>query len=378
MPRLGPPSLARSGAPSIVSLVCLVCLLFVWLSLAACGAAPAPTPAIAAPPPSSGAAGAADAGATATATPVEPNLEATKDRVIAAINAGDPPALFEMFGSHMKGTFPLPVLAQIIDGVRAGKGAISSAKRIHDDGDTRSAAYTATAERGEWHVELHLDDAGKIVGLAFSEPPAPPPPVKDSTIALKLPVRGSWLVSWGGDTAEQNHHLTNAEQRRAADLVSVEGGKHFKTDGKTNADYFAYGKDVLAMADGTVITVIDGVPENTPGETDPYFVYGNTVIVEHAGPVYSVYAHLQPGKVRVKIGAKVKQGAPLGVVGNSGNTTEPHLHVQLQDGPKLWGAWGVNAVFANVAVTRGGQATTATAYTFKKDDVLVIPAGAAK
>ena len=259
---------------------------------------------------------------------------------------------------------------QFVDGVRAAKGPITSTTRGAGETDARSATYTAKAEHGEWRMELHVDDAGQIIGLTIHEAPAAEPPVADSKIPLALPVRGKWLVAWAGETPDVNPHVTNKEQRRAADLVVAEGGKHFKNDGKKNEDYFAYGKEVLAMADGTVVTVVDGVPENVPGTLDAFFVPGNMIIVEHPGSLYSVYAHLQPGKTRVKVGAKVKQGAVVGICGNSGNASEPHLHVQLMDAPMLANAYGVNALFSNVLVTREGQATKIDKYAFKKDDVI--------
>jgi len=60
----------------------------------------------------------------------------------------------------------------------------------------------------------------------------------------------------------------------------------------------------------------------------------------------------------------------LGLVGNSGNTSEPHLHFQLQDAPTMENAWGVEAVFAGVSLTRAGQASKPEKYTFKKEDII--------
>ncbi|NVL73460.1 M23 family metallopeptidase, partial [Escherichia coli] len=108
-------------------------------------------------------------------------------------------------------------------------------------------------------------------------------------------------------------HVTQESQRRAADLVVVGADKKtHRGDGKKNEDYLVFGQEVLAVADGTVVTAIDGVPENAPGVMNPHFATGNLVILQHADNVYSAYAHLQPGKLRVRTGAKVKKGAVLG------------------------------------------------------------------
>jgi murein DD-endopeptidase MepM/ murein hydrolase activator NlpD len=168
-----------------------------------------------------------------------------------------------------------------------------------------------------------------------------------------------------------NHHVGQKSQRRAADLVVVDaGGRTHRGDGRKNDDYLAYGQEVLTVADGTVITVIDGIPENAPGELNPAFLGGNTVIVKHTDSLYSLYAHLQPGKLKVKVGAKVRQGAVLGVCGNSGNSSEPHLHFQLQDAPLFEKSWGVEAVFKDVPVVRDGKPTKIADYTWLKGDLV--------
>jgi murein DD-endopeptidase MepM/ murein hydrolase activator NlpD len=205
--------------------------------------------------------------------------------------------------------------------------------------------------------------------MRLNEAPPPEPPVAE-TPPLALPARGKWLVAWGGATPDDNPHSAN-DQRRAADLVlATAEGKHFKTDGKKNDDYPAYGQDVLAVADGTVLTVVDGVPENAPGPPDSAFGPGNMVVVDHGKSLYSMYAHLQPGKMKVKPGQKVKAGAGIAAVGNSGNSSEPHLHVQLMDGPRVEGAWGLEAVFANVSLTREGKTEKVVRYTFKRGDLI--------
>jgi murein DD-endopeptidase MepM/ murein hydrolase activator NlpD len=161
------------------------------------------------------------------------------------------------------------------------------------------------------------------------------------------------------------HH----SQRRAADLL-IEGpdGKTYRSDGRRNEDYFAYGTDVLAVADGTVTGVVDGVAENVPGTENPAAIAGNFVTIRHSDYLYSVYAHLQPGKMRVHVGEHVLAHAVIGICGNSGNSSQPHLHFQLQDGPSLEESWGVEAVFADVPVTRQGRFEVVPKYTFHRGD----------
>jgi len=101
------------------------------------------------------------------------------------------------------------------------------------------------------------------------------------------------------------------------------------------------------VADGIVVVVKDGIPENVPGRTSRAVpitletVGGNHVIIDIAGGRYAFYAHLKPGSVRVHPGEHVRRGQVIGRVGNSGNSTEPHLHFHLSDGPSPLGSEGL-------------------------------------
>ena len=92
-------------------------------------------------------------------------------------------------------------------------------------------------------------------------------------------------------------------QRFAFDLVGVRGWcKDERGDGTRNEDYYAFGRDVLAPADGTVVEVIEGVRDNTPGSLNPYSAVGNCVIIQHRPDEVSVLAHLKRGSIVVREG----------------------------------------------------------------------------
>jgi murein DD-endopeptidase MepM/ murein hydrolase activator NlpD len=189
-----------------------------------------------------------------------------------------------------------------------------------------------------------------------------------------LPFRGEWLVFWGGSTLETNRHVTTPSGRRAADLDKVDANDRDHTgDGKRNEDYFSYGAEVLAVADGTVVQAIDGVEENVPGTLNPSHVGGNEIVIAHEGGEHSRYAHLQPGKHRVRRGDPVKRGDVIGIAGNSGNSSQPHLHFQLEDGSDPLRSWGIEPVFNDLQVTRDGRSFRATGYTFSKGDRIASP-----
>src|SRR5438128_913379 len=136
---------------------------FVVRLATACGGSPPPGAVAATPMPKCGP---ADAGPPAIAAPREPSLEETKDEIVKRLNAGDSTGLYAMFSSQMKTTFPPPVLAQLVEGVKTSKGTITSTQRTHDAGDQRSATYAAKAEKVDWRLQLHVDDARQIIRLA--------------------------------------------------------------------------------------------------------------------------------------------------------------------------------------------------------------------
>jgi len=136
-------------------------------------------------------------------------------------------------------------------------------------------------------------------------------------------------------------------QRYAIDWVRPENGSTFRGKREDNSAYHAYGAEVIAVADGTIVAVKDGIPENVPGLTSRAVpitletIGGNLVVHDIGQGQYAFYAHLQPGSLRVKPGDRVQRGQVLGLLGNSGNSTEPHLHFHIGNGPAILGSEGV-------------------------------------
>jgi murein DD-endopeptidase MepM/ murein hydrolase activator NlpD len=333
-----------------------------WLvvagSICACNSTPVPI-ATTCPP-------CAQAGDTGS---VKSKVDAVADEVVRRLQADDGAGLFALYGPRMQQTFPVDHVRSFVSGVLAGKGAIVSSTRLPGDGSPDRGEYRLTAEKGNWSMDLAVDQGGRIQGLKIAPLTDGEPPVARSDIPLGLPFRGEWSVYWGGDRKELNYHIADPSQRRAADLEQMgPDGKTHRGSGTSNSDYYAYGQEIIAVAEGKVVTVVDGVPENVPGSKNPYMTTGNAVVIQHDPTLYSMYAHLQPGSVRVKVGSAVQRGTTLGLCGNSGNSTEPHLHFQLQDGPLIEKSWGVTPIFANVSVVHEGRTTTVNEYTFLKGD----------
>jgi murein DD-endopeptidase MepM/ murein hydrolase activator NlpD len=129
-----------------------------------------------------------------------------------------------------------------------------------------------------------------------------------------------------------------------------------------SADYTIYGAPVIAAADARIVHVVDGLPAQRPGtlpegllagETD-----GNSIVAKLDDGLYMLYGHLQAGSIKVRDGDEVKRGDPLGLVGNSGNSSAPHLHFHVMDGPSPLTSEGVPYVIDTFA-TEGRLRSTA-------------------
>jgi murein DD-endopeptidase MepM/ murein hydrolase activator NlpD len=127
--------------------------------------------------------------------------------------------------------------------------------------------------------------------------------------------------------------------------------------------YNIFGRDVIAVADGTVVAMRNDLPEQVPGALPSGLPVdqadGNFVVLDVGQGAFALFAHMQPGSVTVAAGAKVKRGDVLGKVGNTGNTSAPHLHFHVMDGPSPLLANGIPYVIDRFRLTAVGAGGTA-------------------
>jgi murein DD-endopeptidase MepM/ murein hydrolase activator NlpD len=289
--------------------------------------------------------------------------------MVKAINEANYPAIQADFGKIMMDAFPLEKLTTFFQTLSAEYGKIQKLDRqqyIPPD----EADFTAYFERGILDIKINLDDQDKIIGLLFLPHTAEKPvPEKNETI-LSLPFKGRWLVFWGGDTKELNLHHDTANQRFAFDFLGVnDQGKTRKDQSQGNEDYFAFGREVLAPADGNVTDVINGVRDNVPGSMNPYSALGNAVFIQHSEQEVSVLAHMKLDSIKVKVTDKVKRGQIIGLCGNSGNSSEPHLHYHLQNTPIIQDGTGIKCYFEKVIVSDGSDKKAKMNYSPIKGDI---------
>jgi murein DD-endopeptidase MepM/ murein hydrolase activator NlpD len=187
---------------------------------------------------------------------------------------------------------------------------------------------------------------------------------------FRFPLKGTWFVAVG--PTPQGAHRWALPEEFALDIVRLgEGTSSHRGAGGRLSDYYAYDQPVLAAADGKVVAATDGVAENIgairrPDESLEAYgqrvgeiqagliqsgaVAGDNVVIDHGDGEYSVYAHLKPGSLKVKAGQAVKAGEVIGALGSSGNSTEPHLHFQVCDGPDPLSCAGIPINFSGVEI----------------------------
>tara|TARA_B100000767_G_scaffold242697_1_gene239882 strand:- start:192 stop:1157 length:966 start_codon:yes stop_codon:yes gene_type:complete len=259
--------------------------------------------------------------------------------------------IFELFSAEMKSALPIEKTTDFLKGLKTQAGKIEKREFIKYENGTY-ASYKTNFERALFSVNISLNKSGKINGL-FVKPfkESNLPKLERNKTNLILPFKGEWTVFWGGDTKELNYHVESEAQKNAFDIVITDkNGKSFKTDGKTNEDYYAFGKELIAPCDAEVVLSVDGIKDNIPGELNPIYIPGNTVILKTKNDEFLFFAHFKQNSIVVKQGQKVKQGELLGLCGNSGNSSEAHLHYHIQNIEDMNKATGAKSYFFEIFV----------------------------
>jgi Peptidase family M23 len=153
-------------------------------------------------------------------------------------------------------------------------------------------------------------------------------------------------------------------QRYAVDWEQMDAsGRIYAGPRKKLESYAIFGQPVLAVANALVVSVIDGQPEQTPGSYPTNIALdaadGNSIILDIGEKRYALYAHLQPGSIKVRSGEKVHLGQVLALVGDTGNSIVPHLHFQVMDGPSSLSSNGLPYEISDFEATGKSHGTEA-------------------
>lgn len=292
--------------------------------------------------------------------------------LIGHINAEDYDKIHQMFSPTLRGAFPDTKARPYFRGLVAARGKLLGIK--DSVVGSRGVGILLDAERGQWNMTLSLDRKGQIATFNFTPVGALIALPERNKTPMRLPVNGEWYVTQGGATAQLNRHFGSnlRGQHLALDLVVRDAQNNtFTGDGKDNGDYYSFGMDILAPADGSVVLVVDGVPDSKPGAANGFFGSGNCVIIKHSDNEHSVFTHLMHGSLAVRVGDAVKAGQVIAKCGNSGNSNEPHVQFHLQNLADMAEAAGFEAYFQNIRVTRDLRARVERDYAPIRGDSLV-------
>jgi hypothetical protein len=175
--------------------------------------------------------------------------------------------------------------------------------------------------------------ATALIAVSFAISPLLDRLGKAEVIDLNFPLRGGiYYVAHGGASSMLNRHHGSESQRFALDIVALNGWG-VRARGiypSTLAAYEIFGRSLYSPCAGIVTAIVDDLPDEEPSRAKPA---GNHVIIRrNGGDIYVGLAHLRQGSVAVRPGDRVEAGQRIGEVGNSGNSSEPHLHIHAKRG----------------------------------------------
>lgn len=216
-------------------------------------------------------------------------------------------------------------------------------------------------------LSIAFEGGKPFVGIVARTVPAAP-----TALVLEPPLRGALYIA-GDACCDSTRHVRATlpldgqlftSQRFAVDWEQLDGvGRIYVGDPKKVDSYNIYGKPIHAVASGKVVAALDGLEDQTPGalpdNLPPEHADGNHVVLDLGDGRYALFAHMRPGSVAVTVGQTVSVGQVLGLVGNSGNSSEPHLHFHVHDGPSPLASNGLPYLMKGFTALQRGVSTAA-------------------
>lgn len=280
-----------------------------------------------------------------------PQYAYTVSQFASPYNAQDYQGIYQLYDENMKKALTPEENRQFFtENVNRIMGSIKEWEFV---GYQRGAhVYRTLFDRALSNVMISLSVQDNKINGFYIAPPKPIgiPILERNSTKMIIPFKEEVFVYWGGTTLAQNYHVAEVSQQYAYDLLMVKDGSSFAGDPLVNENYYVFGKEILAPCDARVAMVIDGVQDNIPGETNPEQLTGNTIVLQTDLDEYVLFAHLMKGSIQVEEGQEVRQGDQIALCGNSGNTTEPHLHLSLQNSVNMEESTGAKLFFDQIRV----------------------------
>ena len=177
-----------------------------------------------------------------------------------------------------------------------------------------------------------------------------------SNIEYSLPFDEKWTVINGCFTEKYSHSWDVPTQRYAYDFIILDDEcKSYQGDFKNCENYYCYDKNILAPADGIIVDINNGSNDSLIYPKGKFFskanhIAGNYIIIKHNDQEFSFLAHLKKDSISVKVGDTVCRGDIIAKCGNTGNSSEPHLHFQIQNGQSFYKSVGLPIRFSNIEI----------------------------
>jgi hypothetical protein len=285
----------------------------------------------------------------ATLTKVETIAGGIDGKVVATIDEAEIEArsvLTASFLSPPEATAPIPrgrVVLLLIDDVYASRDQVP-ARTTHRITATFGEVPPGSLEVATKFPTELTQFGGEVTTSSLQPVIIGPPLAGPDWVAVNAccelsPHRGAMVPMGGRINGGERYAIDWAKldltQKPLVDMTARTMAT-FRGDPTSNESYLAYGQPILSVADSTVVQVVADQPDAPPRVTLPGLrpdqLGGNYVVADIGGGVFAFYAHLKPGSVAVKVGDKLERGQVIGLLGNSGNTSEAHLHFQLMRG----------------------------------------------
>lgn len=282
--------------------------------------------------------------------------------IINKIENNDVQWLYNHFSDYFQDVTSINDLEKILSNYNAIRGQNHLYRHLHINRHQEFIWFDDNLSTG---VSVFLNKYQEIIGMTLL-PIKHIRGIKQSKQHYTIPIKSKCLVYWGGDNELINYHYQYKNQRLAMNLIKIEDGCTYKGDLNQCENYHIYDSPIVAPANGVVEEIVDGIPDSIPGEMNTVHPEGNYIVIKHGPKEYSLIAHIKPHSFKIEKGDELLRGQHIANVGNSGNSSEPHIHFQVMNDKNLQVTQTLKIQFLNdISPVKGDEIT------YNGDSVLV-------